>query len=155
MGIHGNAEHHEYLTHHLGMSEDHPEVVAIWAEMDLERLFFEAIANGNVDAVRYLLEVGMCADMISWNMGVRALSKACSAGHLDVAKLLRAHGARMIDRYEDEDEDEDTGVRGPSNEFLKYANGFTSEHPYHTGTLTVPPFAPDVREWVLSKPLGR
>ena len=150
MGIHGTAEHCDYLTGYLGMSEDHPEVVAVQAEMDLEAWFFKAIANGNVDAVRYLLEVGMCADMISWNRGVRALSEACSAGHLDVAKLLRAHGARMIVRYEDEDEDEDTGVRGPSNEFLKHANGLTSDHPYHT--FTVPPFAPHVREWVLSKP---
>ena len=155
MGIHGTAEHCDYLTGYLGMSEDHPEVVAVQAEMDLEAWFFKAIANGNVDAVRYLLEVGMCADMISWNRGVRALSEACSAGHLDVAKLLRAHGARMIVRYEDEDEDEDTGVRGPSNEFLEHANGYTCEHPFHTGVLTVPPFAPDVREWVLSKPLGR
>ena len=119
MGIHGNAIYKDYLTQGLGMSEDHPEVVAIQAEMDLEPRFFKAIENGNVHAVRYLLEVGMSADMISWNMGVRGLSEACSAGHLDVAKLLRAHGAKLVDHYEDEDEDEDTGVRGSTGLVLR------------------------------------
>ena len=126
------------------------EVNAIQAKRDLERWCLQAIENGNVGAVRYLLEVGMSANMIScggrWS--VRGVFKACKAGHLDVAKLLRAHGARLVDRYDHEDEDEDTGVRGPSNEFLEYANGFTNVK----YGFTVPPFAPDVREWVLSKP---
>ena len=121
----------DYLRQNLGMRE----VNAIQAKRDLERWCLQAIENGNVGAVRYLLEVGMNADMME-RWGVRGVFKACKAGHIDVAKLLRAHGARLLVCYEDEDEGEDAGVRGPSNEFLNYANGF----------------APDVREWVLSPP---
>jgi hypothetical protein len=137
MGIHGNAEDLDYLER-CGIREGHPEVDALEAELDLEDWFFDAIAEGNVDAVRYLLEVGMSADMISSLRGVRGLSEACRAGHLDVAKLLRAHGASMIVRY---GEGEDAVGRGPSNEFLQYSNQFLRNTS-----------APDVRGWVLSQP---
>ena len=44
----------------------------------------------------------MSSNMMDSFSRFTAMSQACNSGHLDVAKLLRAHGAYLVAFYEDE-----------------------------------------------------
>ena len=167
---HGNAEYLSYLRHEEKRPDDDPEVLAVEAELALEQNMYDAIEHREVDAVRYLLEVGIDPGLIYSFAGKRLISHACEKGHLGTVKLLREYGAPLTVRYENEphlkevyehvnfyvqhrggsflEVDEEVPPNQPSSRLLGDALGIT----VYFGGITRPPFAAEVREYLQSDP---
>ena len=128
MGIHGLASLLDYFVD-LKLDHNDPKVLECKAEFDLEPRYFDAIEAGDIDAVQYLLDAGMSSNMMNSFSRFTAMGQACDSGRLDVAKLLRAHGAYLVAFYEDE-----PSPNEPSEDLLQRTKGH------------------DVRAWLLSQP---
>lgn len=130
MGIHGLAELLEDArSGAVRLSLKHTR--ALKAEFALEPPLFDAVAAGDIGRVRFLLDSGIHPDHMNSFTRFRAMGTACLCGHLEVAKLLRNHGARLVAFYEDE-----PAPNVPSDVLVDRAA----------------PWADDVRAWLRSRP---
>lgn len=68
----------------------------------VDEQLLQAVAQGDVDAAQRALDAGACVNAVDTHDHQRpALSVACSLGHMELVKLLLAHGADLesCDKY--------------------------------------------------------
>ena len=120
------------------------QIEALECEYKLECYLFDAVERNDLETVRYLLDHGMSANMINSGTRCRVLCTAVISGHLAMAKLARAYGAKLCAFYDGEGDD---GT--PGYELLRLA----APQLHNTGTRRKLQYHDEaLLEWLLSRP---
>lgn len=130
MGIHGLAEYLQLIERGVFKAPPPSKLAMLKCLFNVElHVLFPAVRRGDLEVVRFLLDVGISPNHQDSFERLRLLALAVKDGDLSMAKLIRAYGAQLVSDYEDEPSD-----GAPSTGLLEWAKD------------------PHVREWLLTRP---
>lgn len=139
MGIHGIAEA-------LSDPDLKPAMrKMLQCEHVLEHYLFNGVERNDLETVRYLLDNGICPNMMNSFTRCTVIATAVQWGHLEMAKLARAYGADLVAFYEEEPAEGDA-----SDELLRYAD--PEVHYDETGANPRGGGSSALIEWLQSRP---